>query len=201
MVAIVRTNWDGTSGGPGLTQIAILGGPEFTAGLAASATNAMRNFWDAQKSLLPDELKLTVSPIVDVYNDSNGELVASFSSASVPAVVAGLSAGGYAGGVGYKVNWNTGVIRNGRRVRGSTFVVPAALTNFSATGTVAPATQGTVNTASQALIAALVSAGCPMVVWSRPLIVEKAVTRPGASAGVIGGATGAKSAIMRGRRD
>ncbi len=201
MVAIVRTEWDGTSGGPGLTQMAMLGGAEFTAGTAQAAVNAVRKFWDDLKGTLPDELKLTVSPIVDIYNEVDGELTASVVAAVPPAVVAGTGTFGYAGGAGIKVNWNTGVIRNGRRVKGSTFIVPALANVFGVTGTPTPTTMTTTNTACSTLMASLTSGGTALVVWSRPLVVGGAVTRSGATAGVVSGSLAPKSAILRGRRD
>lgn len=201
MVGIVRTEWSGTSGGPGLTQLAIMGGTGLSDITAQTAANAMRKFWDDIKSILPDELKLTVSPIVDIYDDASGELIDSETSPTTPAVVTGTASGGYAGGAGLKVNWNTGIIRNGRRVRGSTYIVPAAAICFSTTGTVVPGTATLVNTAASTLLAALDLGVVDMVVWSRPLIVGGTVTRTGAVSLVASGSCSSKSAILRGRRD
>lgn len=201
MVAIVRTEWDGTSGGPGLTQFAVMGGTEFTSGIAQASVNAVRTFWDSLKVYLPNELKLTVLSTVDIYNDATGELTGSYAAPVPPTTVLGTSAATYAGGAGLKINWNTGTIRNGRRVRGSTFIVPAATVVFSATGTIDPSAGGAVSTAATTLIANLSSGGAPLLVWSRPLVKDGSITRAGASAGVINGICGPKSAILRGRRD
>lgn len=201
MVAIVRTEWDGTSGGPGLSQIALLGGTGFTAANAQAGVNAVRKFWDACKSILPDEVKLTVSPIVDVYNEVDAELVASTVAPVVPLVVAGTGTTGYAGGAGLKVNWNTGVIRNGRRVKGSTFIVPALASAFGLTGTPSAGTVLQVNNAATALLSDLTAGGTALLVWSRPLVVGGVITRTGATAGTVSGTLAPKSAILRGRRD
>ena len=202
MVAIVRTEWSGTSGGPGLTQFAAVGGSAMTAGVAQSLVNAARIFWAAQAAAMPDELRLIVSPVVDVYNESDGELTASYVAAQAPLVVAGTATQGYAGGAGYKVNWNTGVIRNGRRVRGATFIVPAALAIYTNVGEVSGAHQTLVNTAANKLIADFTAAGAPLAVWSRPTdATETKPARLGALTGVVSGSTAQKSAILRGRRD
>lgn len=201
MVAIVRTQWDGTSGGPGLTQLAMLGNGEFTGANAQAAVNAVRKFWDSVKAYLPDELKLTVSPIVDIYNETNGELTNSTVAAAAPLVVTGLGTSGYAGGAGLKLNWNTGIIRGGRRVKGATFIVPAIATAFGNTGTPIPGVGTAINTAANVLMADLTAGGTALLVWSRPLVVDGVITRTGATAGVISGTLAAKSAILRGRRD
>lgn len=201
MVAIVRTEWDGTSGGPGLTQLAFLGNGEFTAANAQAAVNAVRKFWDSLKTYLPDELRLNVMPTVDIYNEANAELTGSVVAPVVPLQVAGTSASGYAGGAGFKLNWNTGIIRNGRRVRGATFVVPASLTCFNSTGTIINTTVNAVNIAANTLMADVTAGGTALLVWSRPLVKDDVIIRGGATAGVISGTCGPKSAIMRGRRD
>lgn len=201
MVAIVRTEWDGTSGGPGLTQMACLGTTGFTAANAQAAVNAVRKFWDAVKGNLPDELKLTVSPVVDIYNETDAELVASSVAAVAPVVVLGTGTTGYAGGAGLKLNWNTGVIRLGRRVKGSTFIVPALASCFGTTGTPTTGTATAINTAANVLMADLTAGGTALLVWSRPLVVGGVITRTGATAGVISGSLAPKSAILRGRRD
>lgn len=201
MVAIVRTEWSGTSGGPGLTQFALLGaaGGDWNPSGAQSAVNAVRTFWGALTGYLPDELKLNVLPVIDVYDTITGELIASHVAATVPAQVAGISTGGYAGGAGVKVNWQTGQIRNGRRVRGSTFIVPIASGTFGTTGQVLPAAQTAINSAATTLISQLNGAGSPLGVWSRPRVIP--TPRGGYATEVITGTTSNKSAILRGRRD
>ena len=201
MVAIVRTEWDGTTGGPGLTQFALLGNGEFTGANAQAAVNATRKFWDALKAYLPDELRLNVMPTVDIYNETDGKLTGSTAAAVAPITVAGTGSLGYAGGAGIKINWNTGIIRNGRRVRGATFIVPATATVYTANGTVGGAPAGIVNAACNTLMADLTAGGTALLVWSRPLVKDNVIIRAGATAGIINGTCGLKSAILRGRRD
>lgn len=200
-VGIVRTNWAGTSGGPGLTQLAIREGEGafWTPTQAQNAVNAVRTFWNALVAQLPNELTLTVSPVVDIYNEVDAELTASEIAPTAPANVVGTSAAVYNMASGIKVNWNTGVIRNGHRVKGSTFIVPAASTVFNTSGVVDSTVRTTVNTAANALISGLASSGLELVVWSRP--VPGIPGRPGALALVATGETNEKSAVLRGRRD
>ena len=204
MVSIVRTAWSGTSGGPGVTQMALLGatGEDWNPGGAQGAVNAVRGFWDSIKLYLPDELTLTVSPIVDSYDRETGELTLSTIAATAPATVVGTGTGGYAGGAGMKVTWETGQIRDKRRVRGSTFIVPATAASFTVTGTVSTTTKNVVNNAAAAMMTALGVANTSLGVWSRPREVSLALpARAGAAFEVTAGICSNKSAILRGRRD
>jgi len=201
VVAIVRTEWSGTSGGPGLTQMALLGaaGGEWNPSGTQSAVNAVRAFWESIKGNLPDELKLTVSPVIDVYDRVSGDLTASYVAGTAPLTVVGTSTVGYAGGAGLKVTWNTGQIRNGRRVRGATFIVPVANSCFSPTGTIQQATQTSITAAATTLLSSLGAGSTPMGVWSRPFNGDN--PRAGFATEVTQGLCSTKTAILRGRRD
>ena len=204
LVALVRTAWSGTSGGPGVTQLAVLGaaGGDWNPSGAQTAVNAVRAFWDSIKAYLPNELTLTVSPVVDTYTRETGELFSSSIAASVPAVVIGTATGTYAGGSGIKVTWETGEIRDGRRVRGSTYIVPADGTAFTNTGTVAAAAKTLINTSAATMMASMVSGSVTLGVWSRPReATDTLPARDGAAFQVAQGITSSKSAILRGRRD
>lgn len=201
IIGIVRSEWSGTTGGPGLSQHAVMGaaGGDWNPDGAQSAVNAVRAFWAACASILPDEVRIQVSPVVDTYERENGELFSSHVAAQAPGVVAGTSAAGYAGGAGIKVTWNTGQIRNGRRVKGSTFIVPVASTVFTANGTVGTTTVTSINTAAANMLTALSAGGTSLAVWSRPR--ETPEIRLGFATQVVTGSVGSKSAILRGRRD
>jgi len=204
MVALVRTMWSGTSGGPGLTQMALLGaaGGSWNPGGEQAAVNAVRAFWESIKPYLPDELTLTVSPIVDYYNRETGELLGSNIAGTAPATVAGTSAAAYAGGAGCKVTWETGQVRDGRRVRGSTYIVPLASSSFTATGTISGTTKTAINTAAATMLTAFSTASLTMGVWSRPReATAELPQRNGAAFQVTAGIASTKSAILRGRRD
>lgn len=211
MPGIIRTAWSGTSGGPGLTQFAIGG---WTSGTTAGAGNqpavdAVRQFWFALAGILPDELRLTVQPVIDDYDDANGQLIGSYVAANAPASVLGSSATSYAGGAGGKVTWNTGQIAHGRRIKGATFLVPLANGVYSGTGTITPGTITTVNNAANSLMTALSNNGTPLVIWSRPREAKAPspsypngqTARAGFTTPVLNAAMGTKTAILRGRRD
>jgi hypothetical protein len=204
MVALVRTYWSGTTGGPGITQMALLGaaGGIWNPGGEQGAVNAVRAFWDALKTYIPDEVQLTVSPVVDWYDRATGELMGSNIAATPPGVVLGTSATSYAGGSGFKVTWETGQIRDGRRVRGATYVVPCSSGVFTNTGVVSSTPKAAINTAANAMLTALTTNTTPMGVWSRPReATDDLPARAGAAFQVSVGVCSSKSAILRGRRD
>lgn len=201
IIGIVRTEWSGTSGGPGLSQMAVMGaaGGDWNPSGAQTAVNAVRAFWQAHAADLPDELRLTVSPVVDTYDRVTGDLFSSTVAGTAPAVVVGTSTAGYAGGAGLKVTWNTNQIRNGRRVRGSTFIVPISAAVFTAVGTIGTVRINGTNTAAATLISQLNAGGTPLAVWSRPRTGINA--RAGYATEVVTGSSSTKTAILRGRRD
>lgn len=205
VTSLVRTNWTGTTGGPGLTQFAIEGITDphtWDAAAAQQAVNAVRQFWFDVAGIIPDNIKLDVQPVVDIYNIGSGELVGSYSAAAIPAQVAGTSVGSFSMASGIKANLNTGQIRNGRRVRGSVFIVPCAGASFSADGLVIASTRTTVNTALNTMRTALGTSNKQLAVWSRPIPAGKPYgPRAGVTTAVTGVDTSEKGAILRGRRD
>lgn len=199
-VGQIITEWSGTSGGPGVSTmgIQVTGGGAISAGGVQTAVNAVRSFWDSVKGLLPNELSLRVSPICDQYEDSTAVLVGSATAATPPAPVLGGSVSAYAGGVGIRVDWNTGAIQFGRRVRGRTYLVPAGQGNFDVDGTVSAASLAVAQPAAAALISALSTGGVPLVVWTKP---NDEKGRAGVCTPVTNGTVPDKSAILRTRRD
>lgn len=206
MVHILRTSWTGTSGGLGLTQIAVdttdsTFGP-LSSSDAQDAVNAMRTFWDAIKLNMPNEVSFTVSPVVDYYLTNSGVLSGSVSAPTPPVAVLGTGTASYSMAAGLKLNWNTSTIRNGRRVRGSTFLVPTTSSAFNQTGTADTTVRTAISSAASTFLNSLSATGLKGVVWSRPLDEEDPKgPRDGAQADITGVEVSEKTAILRGRRD
>lgn len=207
-VGIIKTNWNGTSGGPGLTQIAIAetvsggSGSFFTSSNIQTSVNAMRTFWDAIKAYMPNELTLTVSPTVDIYDQVNGELIGSITATVAPTGVGGTDTGAYSMASGMKATLQTGTIANGRRVRGAIYIVPAGLSAYNITGQVFSTARTAVNAAGTAFMSALATPALIQVVYSRPKKDEEGnITDVGFLTQVSAYDTNEKSAILRGRRD
>jgi hypothetical protein len=203
-IAKVVTAWSGTTGGPGITQTYFedLENDTVTNSQAQSAVDAVRAFWDAIKAYLPDEVFLNVSPTVDSYNVQTGALESTATATNTPLQVAGTSALGFAMAAGAKINLTTGDIRNGRRVKGAIFLVPATTALLSTNGLVSSAGRTAINAAGVTMKNAFVTAGCRLIVWSRPLKdANGVITRNGVSNVLVGFDTSEKSAVLRGRRD
>jgi hypothetical protein len=184
--------------------MAVLGaaGGEWNPSGAQTAVNAVRKFWNSCAAQLPDEIRIQVDPVVDTYVQEDAELFSSNTAASTPGVVAGTSAAGYGGGMGVKITWNTNQVRFGRRVKGSTFIVPCAGGVWTAAGTIGTVAAQTFNTAAADLITDLTAGGTSLAVWSRPReATETLEARAGFATQVASGNVGMKSAILRGRRD
>lgn len=199
-VGIVRANWSGTTGGPGLTQLAVFGGggAPLSAANAQSAVDAVRAWFLGLASYLPNEVTIQVQPSVDQYNQATGQLTDTVTAGTAPAVVTGSSTGNYTGGAGFKVTWETNAIANGRRVRGRTYIVPAGGNVYDNDGTLLATVTTDIINKSNTLLSTLSGAGLGLVVWSRP-------TALGSTDGVITAVQTPvvkdKTAILRGRRD
>lgn len=203
-VGIVKTVWQGTSGGPGLTQSIITNptGDPISATQATQAGAAVRTFWNSLASYLPNEITLTVMPVVDCYEVGafNNSLASSLSMTATPAVVQGTDAGVYGMASGFKMNLHTNVIRHGRRVRGAWYVVPAGQSAYSAVGTITGVARTAFDNAGQTLLTAMNTAGLNLVVWTR-FNAEKHPDRTSFASIVDSVKCAETTCILRGRRD
>lgn len=164
-IAVIPVVWDGLPGLPGVSVF-------YSIGTDASAAIAALNTWfGANKALYPNGLSWQTPSAGDIVDETDGELIGDYTGAAGAVTAATGGAGIYAGGVGMRVRWNTSGIVNRRRVRGSTFMVPLLGSAYDGSGTIQNASVATVQTASNALVAAGV-----LRVWHRP--------SPGGSDGV-----------------
>jgi hypothetical protein len=116
------------------------------------------------KTALPTGLTIQVANSGDDIDDAAGNLIGTWSSTPAPALVTGTGSGQWAEGVGLRIVWNTNGIHAGKRVRGSTFMVPTVSAAFEGGGGLVAATQSQFQTAATTLIASAPS----LVIWSRP---------------------------------
>lgn len=130
----------------------------------ATTLAAIRAFYAAIASAMPTGLNVQVPNTGDQIESTDGTLIGSWTAGAVPAVVTGTGTGQWADGVGARVQWGTGGIHHGRRVKGSTFLVPLVSAAFEGGGGLVAATRNQL----QAAAAALVTATGNMVIWSKP---------------------------------
>lgn len=146
-----------------------------TSGLPA----ATKTWLDALKANFPPSLVFTVPNGGDSIDDSTGQLTGVWSQGT-GGTVTGTGVGGFLQGTGVRIVWNTNGITGGRRVKGSTFLVPLMGTDFDSSGRLQP----TSLTALQGPTTTFLTGQSPnLVVWSRPVAahVKNGVSVPARS--------------------
>lgn len=171
----VVVNWTGFNGGPGFTNLYFRTAGS-TAVLLTDAQDAVTKVdaWvSALSNHLPSSVTVRVDPTVTEMNEQTGAQIG-FLPTTAPAAHPGGDGGGYSAASGACFNWYTSGVRNGRRVRGRTFIVPLGGTKYDSTGTLAATTLTAYQNATATLLANVTSSR--LHVWSRP-------SGPGASDG------------------
>lgn len=205
VLGLVKTHWSGTSGGPGITQMAFQSQTDphtWDASAAQTAANAVRAFWDGCKSQLPDNISLLVDPVVDVFNIIDAGLVGSYTAATAPTAVVGLDGNAFNMAAGLKITLKTGSILNRRRVHGGIFLVPAQGGVFDTNGVVTSAATTALTNAANTLKTTMLAANAGLCVWSRPRPATSShAAVDGAASDVTGFVINQHGATLRGRRD
>lgn len=185
--------WSLPTGGPGVSTMFAF--PDTTEQVFADAVRAF--FSDilnvaTAHDMLPAGAAIQGDAIVDNIEVTDG-LLASSVPITPPAVITGTGSGNYSAPSGAVVTWLTGLVHQGRRVRGRTFFVPLASTAFDSTGTLATSFLNQARTAATAYVA---SAANPCI-WARP----DPGTTNGAAFTIAAGTVLDKAAVLTSRRD
>jgi len=119
---------------------------------ADAAVARMQAWATSIKSLLPNVVSLNVQAETEEINEGSGALIGVWTS-TTPTTQTGTAAAGqgWAAAAGAVVSWSTPSVRNNRRVRGRTFVVPVSNEVWDVDGTLKSVPYGTLNTAAGAL--------------------------------------------------
>lgn len=147
--------WNGLTALPGLSV--------FYAPSGVDPTGDLVTFFNAIKALFPSGLTWTVQNGGDELSDATGVITGAWAGAGGTGVVGSGGGLAYAAGVGCYVNWQTGTIVNGRRVRGRTFLTHMITTAYDTSGTITNANVVTIQNAANAVVA-----GGKTVIWHRP---------------------------------
>lgn len=188
----ITARWSGFLGAPGYSNFFFAGG----GGLISDAQQVADRVQDAFSRLsfvLAGPVSVAIEPEAAVIDSDTGE-VTDYQAITPDGTITGGGSGTFAGPVGSVVNWRTNDLRNGRRIRGRTFLVPLSSEAFDTNGTLTEAAR----LASTGFAETLVGGDfdSEFGVWSRPV---------GGSGGVFATATGFSvpdmAAVLRSRRD
>jgi hypothetical protein len=202
MASIIRVtiNLTGFTGGPGYTNLHFkpVAGGDIAQAHVNDARDITQTWLTSWRYVFPASVFSMLSPTVTELEEDTGHIKA-FWTTTVAAGSGGFGTGNYAGGSGACVNWYTDGVVNGRRVRGRTFMVPAAGSALAADGTLDNTLLATWRTANNTLAGAanLVQ----LVVWKRPTKLAGVPLANGQAFDVNATTLNDKAAQLKSRRD
>lgn len=191
MVYQYRAFWTIPNAGPSVSTFHGVANTPSTAQLFA---DNIREFFDGLASKLPDEVSVTFDTEVIELDTALGTLVG-VQAVTAPLTVDGTGTGVWAAGVGARVVWGTSNIVGGRRVRGSTFLVPLAANQYDTSGQILSASIAGITATAELLLSDNLAAGTPLQVYSRPI-----PGRPGTTSVVEAASVPSVVATLRGRK-
>jgi hypothetical protein len=158
----------------------------------------LKTFWTACAALMAGWVTIRVPNSGETFDEVTGTLTGTWSQGTSSSFL-GAGSGGAAGGVGACVGWTTGGIRNGRKVRGRTFVVPLAAGVYDSDGTLLSGTVTTLQAAVNALVAAT---SVSLYVYCRPTPAPGGIgpDSPGQAASITSGLVKDHVSWLRSRR-
>jgi hypothetical protein len=186
-----RASWSIPNAGPSVSTFHFLGD---VVNEPVALAAAVRAFFAGLVATIPNDVTVSFAPEFTIHDVATGTLIGT-APVTPPAAVVGTATGSWAAGAGVRIDWLTAYIRNGRRVRGRTFIVPAGGGSYGTDGRVLPALITSGNAAADTFRDAALAAGNPFAVWSRPT-----ASLPGAIFPVTDGATSGLVATLRGRK-
>jgi hypothetical protein len=121
-------------------------------------------FFLAIQGTVPLGVQWSIPSSGDLMESTTGDLVGTWSDPGTGGTVTSNGPAGFTNGVGTRIVWGTSGLFGGRRVRGSTFIVPLTVGAYEGAGNITSTVMGTLQTAANALV----GTATPWVVWSRP---------------------------------
>jgi hypothetical protein len=196
-IARVTINWTGFIGAPGYTNLYFRNATPgiIDQAVVDNAVTKVDNWISGFQTRIPTTVTCQTDPTVEVIDDTNGQLQ-EFMNATVGAPRVGTGTGNYSAAAGAVCNWYTGGIRNGRRIRGRSFLVPLAGSALGPNGTLDDANLTALRTNTTTFTAA--TGAARLVVWGRP---STPGGTDGVSAEVISFTIPDKTAVLTSRRD
>lgn len=188
----LTARWTGFNGAPGYTNFHFAGGGGFISDVGQVATRTREALQNLSLAL-PSDVSISLTGEAQRLDSDTG-LLEGYESFTPPSAVNGQVTGGYSAASGAVVNWSTGDVRFGRRIRGRTFIVPLGGSMYQDDGTLTPGALGMLRNFADEMTS--FDLDSEFGVWSRP--------RNG-SGGVFASVTGFNvpdmAAVLRSRRD
>jgi len=154
-----RVGWSGA---------AVTGGGVSTFYFDSAEPGAITSVWafiDGIKSLFPSSVSWHFPNVGDQVDSATGDIVGTWNAGTEATLTGGSGSPDYAKGVGARVVWNTTGRRNNRLVRGSTFLLPLAVTSYEGDGTISAASLATLRAKATLYVTNTVGAA---LIWSKP---------------------------------
>jgi hypothetical protein len=161
--------------------------------------DALVALFTAVKPHVPAGITWEIPSTADILDEGTGKLTGTFAIGAAGTVTSNTVANEVKPGVGCRIRWHTAGVVGGRRVTGTTFIVPIQATLYP-NGLVSSSVTTSLNAACAAYIAV---AGFTPVVYS-PLVNNvpdpKGRNRPGASSEILSGDVASQMTWLRSRR-
>lgn len=206
LLARVNLRWTGFTGGPGNSFFYMR---DFVSSDTEppnhqAAVDRVDSFKLGISSYLPSVVSLSVDPEVQIIDEFTGDLVDVETAVPAAAENGNQPVGqAYSAATGGVITWRTALVRNNRRIRGRTFIVPMSSGAFEADGTLLASTVAGLN-----IIAAdmyNVGPAAVLGIWARPVPADPddpgSVDIDGQWAPVTSHSVPDMSAVLRSRRD
>lgn len=167
-MAKVTIEWSGFPGGPGYSNLYFrdfIGDGTLDQAIVDGALAKTDTWLAAIRAGLPSSVMTRVDNTVEAIEDTTGALQG-FWTGTTAAAAGGSGGTAYSAASGAVVTWYTSTVRNSRRVRGRTFIVPLGTLQYETDGTIIPTRLASYNAACEALIDQGTVAD--LGIWSRP---------------------------------
>ena len=165
----------------------------YTFGSGGDLSGRLAGFFNSALGSIPPQVTIQCPSGGDTIDSDSGTLNGVWvGPARAPLVGAGL--GTYAAGVGMRVEWLTGGINRGRRVKGSTFIVPLSNGAYDVDGAIVTGLITGMQTAATTLVT---ESDGDLGIWSKPL---KGQNTGGLFSPVVAGRAVDKTSWLRTRR-
>lgn len=194
----VRINWTGFSGGPGYTNLYFeptVESDPITQPIVDAAVTKVQTFLTSWRPYFAPTVFTGVHAQVDEIDEVTGGIEA-FWTATPTAAAGGTGSTGFSSASGACISWSTGGVRNGRRVRGRTFMVPLSSNAYDTDGTIHGTPLPIMRTAATTLTDD--ANGVRLVVWARP---NPALPITGGAYDIVSATVSDKVAVLTSRRD